>query len=44
MICDRLQENWAQRSPRKKNFFFNLQAAGTQILSSPSFIAIADPY
>ena len=41
MICDRLQENRAQRSPDEKFFFCTYRLLGKQILSSPSFIAVA---
>ena len=40
-ICDRLQENRAQRGPDEKNFFCTYTLLGKPILSSPSFIAVA---
>ncbi len=40
-ICDRLQENRAQRGPDEKYFFCTYRLRGKQILSSPSFIAVA---
>ncbi len=40
-ICDRLQENRAQRGPDEKTFFCTYRLLGKQILSSPSFIAVA---
>ncbi len=40
-ICDRLQENRAQRGPDEKYFFCTYRLLGKQILSSPSFIAVA---
>ncbi len=39
--CDRLQENRAQRGPDEKYFFCTYRLLGKQILSSPSFIAVA---
>ncbi len=40
-ICDRLQENRAQRGPDEKIFFGTYTLLSKQILSSPSFIAVA---
>ncbi len=40
-ICDRLQENRAQRGPDENFFFCTYTLLGKQILSSPSFIAVA---
>ncbi len=40
-IGDRLQENRAQRGPDEKLFFCTYTLLGKQILSSPSFIAVA---
>ncbi len=39
-ICDRLQENRAQRGTLRKIFFCTYRVAGVQILSSPSFIVV----
>ncbi len=40
-ICDRLQENRAQRGTLRKIFFCTYRVVGVQILSSPSFIVVA---
>ncbi len=40
-ICDRLQEIQAQRGPGENFFFCTYTLLGKQILSSPSFIAVA---
>ncbi len=40
-ICDRLQENQAQRGTLRKIFFCTYRVVGIQILSSPSFIVVA---
>ncbi len=39
--CDRLQENRAQRGPDEILFIYTYTLLGKQILSSPSFIAVA---
>ncbi len=41
IICDRLQENRAQRGPDEKFFFCTYTLLGKQILSFPNFIAVA---
>ena len=40
-ICDRLQENRAQRGTLGKKFFCTYRVVSVQILSSPSFIVVA---
>ncbi len=41
LICDRLQENRAQRGTLRKNCFCTYRVVGVQILSSPCFIVVA---
>ncbi len=41
ILCDRLQENRAQRGPDEKIFFCTYTLLGKQIISSPGFIAVA---
>ncbi len=40
-ICDRLQNNRAQRGTLRKIFFCTYRVVGVQTLSSPSFIVVA---